>query len=101
MAEYLESFKLHKKAARIIEVLIQLKEKLCITYTGEHFHCSNGGMSRGESTMSRLKGRGLLKDDMKKWTLWEFQRHYAALHEAYKFRATEALKNIYSERNLL
>ena len=49
-------------------------------------------MSRGESTMSRLKGRGLLKDDMKKWTLWEFQRHYASLHERYRFRVTEALK---------
>lgn len=98
LSEYYECFKLHKKAARLIEVLIHLKEKLRISYTGEHFHCSNGGMSRGESVVSRLKGRGLLKDVMKNWTLWEFQRHYASLHVAYKRWVTEAL-NIYIVKN--
>ena len=92
LSEYYEDFKSHKNAARLIKVFIELKKKLCITYTGEHFHCSNGGMSRDKDVMSRLKGRGLLKDQMKKWTLWEFQRHYSSLEKSYKHRAIEAIK---------
>ena len=32
LSEYYEDFKLHKNAARLIKVFIELKEKLYITY---------------------------------------------------------------------
>ena len=49
-------------------------------------------MSRVECVMIRLKKRGLLKDIMNKWSIWEFQDHYSDLHESYKVRVEEALK---------
>ena len=44
------------------------------TYTTKFFSCSSkGALSRCEQSMSRLKGKGLLKSEMRNWSVAELQ----------------------------
>ena len=87
-----EEYKSFPKANKLVKTLIKLKRNLCKTYTHEYFHCSNGGMSRGEGVMSRLKGNGKLKQSMRKWSLWELQLHYDALSRSYMVSVSEQIR---------
>lgn len=86
----------HSSHKFVIE-FIKNKKKVCITHTGELFHCSNGALSRGEATMSTIKGNGTLKEPMRHWTLYEFALHMQSLTRAYVAKATSMIKKLLME----
>ena len=59
------------------------------TYTTKFFSCSpKGALSRCEQSMSRLKGKGLLKTEMRNWTLAELQNRHERIVNDYMANIT-------------
>ena len=59
------------------------------TYTTKFFSCSpKGALSRCEQSMSRLKGKGLLKSEMKNWSLAELQNRHTRIVDDYTAKIT-------------
>ena len=68
---------------KLVSELIAEKKKLCYTFTGKMFICSNGSASRGESMMNRLKGNSTIKAKMRDWNLYDWYNHYDILFKNY------------------
>ena len=63
------------------------------TYTTKVFSCSpKGALSRCEQSMSRLKGKGLLKSEMKNWSLAELQNRHTRIVDDYTAKITTEIE---------
>lgn len=77
----------------MIDKILNNRKKMCYTHVGELFICSDkGAASPGESVMSRYKGSGTLKGDMKRWNLLEFAEHHERMLAGYMARCIDEIK---------
>lgn len=83
----------------MLKTIIEERQKMCYTHVGELFCCSSkAAASPGESVMNRYKGGGHLKEDVKRWNLYDLVLHHERLTASYVGRAVEKLKALIRER---
>jgi hypothetical protein len=61
----------YERAFKFAERIYENRREVCHFYTKNVFTCGHSSTVRGEGTNSRIKGRGILKDELSKCSLVE------------------------------
>jgi len=78
----------HQATINWINRIQEGKEKRCATFTTRHFICSSkGSTSRCESSMTKIKSGGTMKEEMRHWYLGELQYRHRQMEEGYEIDA--------------